>query len=513
MNTSTPTIKRVKIFIAIIVPVMVLTLVSTVIFFLITPRSYQGIVNPKANVSLPNFYENGMVFQRNKSILIRGTADAGTRLTVSLDDGTHSTSTTIVVSPDNTFAARLNPPAAQLTPYTLTITSGGSNLLTIDETYVGDVFLASGQSNMEVNFHDYYSTDELIEGNINGAFQLKDLPDFINDANVHFLVTDNSDDTSAQSNLPLRSYCRNHWLKANRANAKYLGYLSQSFAATLRSLHPDIPVGIIQTAWGGTGITEHMKGGHIYQTHVKPLQGLSLAGIIWYQGEKDAMVQSSTKTYTGNFLALIRQYRTIFRDTDLPFLYVQLARYSENPYTSEIQIAQLQALNALGLHNNVAMTVALDTDKGTSKIIHPLGKDILGQRLAYQWNSIRQGKRAPSGPIVDRATKQSNGSVVISFKTGTSNGLCAMRPVYSTDANPSIYAFPTSSSLTGFEVLGPQGTYVKAEATIVGDTVVVHSNNIRDIVSVRYAWTGSDNSVLLYNDERLPASPFILTAE
>lgn len=492
---------------------MVLALVSAAAFFLITSRPNQGAVNPKANVSLPDFYTNGIVFQRNKSIFIRGTADANTRLTVSLNDGEHSTSTTIVASSDNTFVAHLNPPAAQLNPYTLTIASGNSNLLTIDETYVGDVFLAAGQSNMEVNFHDYYSASYAIKGNINGAFQLQDLPDFVDDKNIHFLVTANSDDISTPSNLPLRSYCRNHWLKATEANAKYLGYLPQSFASTLRSLHPNVPIGIIQTAWGGTGITEHMKGGHIYQTHVKPLQGLSLAGIIWYQGEKDAMVQSSTKTYTGNFLALIRQYRTIFRDTDLPFLYVQLARYSGNPYTSEIQIAQLQALNALGLHNNIAMTVALDTDKGTSKVIHPLGKDILGQRLAHQWNSIRQGKRAPSGPIVDRATKQSNGSVVISFKTGTGDGLCAMRPVYSTDANPSTYAFPTSSSMTGFEVLGPQGTYVKAEATIVGDTIVVRSNNIRDIVSVRYAWTDSDNSVLLYNDEKLPASPFILTAE
>lgn len=506
--------KPTKRFIAIISCCLAALIVTAVIcVYLLLPRQWQGMVNTSATVSLPNYYKNGIVFQREQPIYIKGSTAPDTQLTVIIGDDEHSSSVTTIADKNGLFAAYLDALPAQLSPYTLSISSGDTVLMTIDKTYVGDVFLAAGQSNMEVNFHDYYSTDVDIQGNINGVFHLKDLPELINDAHVHFLITDNTMSKSIGSGIPLRTYCSSQWLKATPANSKYLGYLPQAFAATLRSMHPHVPIGIIQTAWGGSGITEHIAGGHIYKTHIKPLQGFNLGGIIWYQGEKDAMAQSSVDNYTGNFLTLIRQYRKLFGNDKLPFLYVQLARYSGAPYTSEIQIAQLQTLKGLGADSNVAMTVALDTDKGTSKVIHPLGKDILGNRLAQQWVAMHNGAIPPSGPIANRAIRQSNGSIAITFQKNTNIGLHAMKPTYSVDATPSAYATSTSQKLTGFEILRENGAYSKVQATISGKTVILHTQKKDKIVSIRYAWTDSDVSVLLYNNEQLPASPFILTVE
>lgn len=490
----------------------ILAVTAFILSMFLMPQQNEGTINPDATVTLPNYYMNGMVFQRDKPISIKGMSNAGTQLTISIDDGQHSSSATTIVADDGTFTVHLEKLPAQLEAYTLSINSGDTKLLTIDEVYIGDVFLAAGQSNMEVNFHDYYSTMDKVRGNINGSFKLHDLPDYIDDTNIHFIITDNIDDVEESFGIPLRSYCQTHWLEAEESNAEYLGYLPQSFAATLRSIHPKVPIGIIQTAWGGSSITEHTAGGHIYKTHIKPLQGYTIGGIIWYQGEKDAMTESSVANYTTNFLKLIQQYRSIFDDSELPFMYVQLARYNGNPYTFEIQVSQSQVLKVLGLKNNVAMTVALDSDKGTSDVIHPLGKDILGSRLAQQWEAIRQHDIVPSSPIADRAVQQSDGSIVITFEQGTADDLCTMYPIYSTSASPTSYALPSTNEPTGFEVMNSKGVYTYAEATISNNTVVVYPENT-DVVSIRYAWPSSDISNLIYNKAKLPASPFILTVE
>ena len=80
--------------------------------------------------------------------------------------------------------------------------------------------------------------------------------------------------------LPLRSVSATKWAPATGSDAQYLGYLPQLFAAQLRAKHPNVPVGIIQISWGGTGIALHMKGGSIYANHVIPLTGYRVAGVL-----------------------------------------------------------------------------------------------------------------------------------------------------------------------------------------------------------------------------------------
>ena len=152
-------------------------------------------------------------------------------------------------------------------------------------------------------------------------------------------------------------------------------------------------VGIIQTAWGGTPIRRHVQGGDIYANHIAPLKGFHVAGVLWYQGCDDANNYGTALQYESQMTTLINQYRNVFGRKDLPFLYVQLARWPNYQYTQNVREAQRTTLDNANLQDrsNVAMTVSLDTDKGTSALIHPLGKDILGARMAAQYLAMEDG--------------------------------------------------------------------------------------------------------------------------
>lgn len=195
------------------------------------------------------------------------------------------------------------------------------------------------------------------------------------------------------------------WLNADSTNSLHLSYLTQQFALQLRAKHPNVPVGIIQTAWGGTPIRRHVRGGDIYANHIAPLKDFHVAGVLWYQGCDDAMNFATATEYESQMTALINQYRTVFGRKNLPFLYVQLARWTNYQYTQNVREAQRTTLDNANLQDrsNVAMTVSLDTDKGTSALIHPLGKDILGARMAAQYLAMEDGTTVPNGPLIEHA--------------------------------------------------------------------------------------------------------------
>lgn len=493
------------------------------------------------SVELPNYYMPGMVLQRGKPIHIRGTLEKGgsgtngsgtnaksgddaerVQLTVRFVHGDQKIESSQQVAVGTTFDIAVKNVPTRKDAYTLAFLIGGQVARTVRDVYVGDVFVAAGQSNMELNHVDYYGTKDLVAGNIAGVFAESDLPKTVNDEGIHFLAVERK---LGGSSLPLRSVTAHKWASATGSNSDYLGYLPQLFAARLRKAHPNVPVGIIQIAWGGTGIARHMKGGDIYANHVKPLAGYRVAGVLWYQGEDDAATQATALRYESDFAALINQYRSVFGEEDLPFLYVQLARYSGgNQYTPIVRQAQFDVLGsaALGTTSNLAMTVSLDTDKGTSKVIHPLGKDILAERMATQWFAMAEDGSgngtgngvASSGPIAQSA-KAVNGdasTVAVSFAANTAIGLRAMKPDYTLKATATEPATVTATPLQGFEVAGSDGAFHAADATVQGNQVIVHSDDVDTVTQVRYLWGLAPNSAsMLYDSAKLPASPFVVS--
>lgn len=498
----------------------------------------------RITVKLPSYYLENMVFQRGKTLVVKGTATTSqrgkvvdpTQLITTISQGKKSASAQAKISKNGDFTCTLPKQKASLKPYSLTILYNETTLLTLKNVYVGNVFIAAGQSNMELNYSQYYEGSGNSYNFGGGLITTDDLPKQLSDNNVHFVASANS---SKGTDFPLRDVNEQAgtWLEATADNSQHFSYLAQQFAMQLRAAHPNVPIGIIQTAWGGTPIRRHVQGGDIYANHIAPLEGFHVAGVLWYQGCNDSTNEATALAYESQMTLLINQYREVFDQDDLPFLYVQLARWPGYQYTQNVRFAQLNTLSNAGLRNasNVAMTVSLDTDKGTSTLIHPLGKDILGARMAAQYLAMSEGKTIPNGPLIAHAKHASDGTIVLSFQNGTATGLQAEKPNYSKtasatvpdyDANPdatplngiSNVATPTSTPLQGFEIADDSGKWVSATATIKGDQIVLSaadgSSNCNAVTQVRYWWSGNPViSSLLYNDLGLPASPFIAVVE
>lgn len=506
--------------------------------------------NSQVSVTLPSYYMENMVFQRNQPLVVKGTVkfahaseqiDAS-KLSATLAQGKMTASATAKIAKNGSFTCTLNAQKASLESYSLQVKYDGKVVTELAKVYVGDVFVAAGQSNMELNYAQYY------EGNNNaynfgkGLVKKTDLPKPLVDKNVKFVIADHD---AKNTDFPLANVNLNAgaWLNADSTNSLHLSYLTQQFALQLRAKHPNVPVGIIQTAWGGTPIRRHIRGGDIYANHIAPLKDFHVAGVLWYQGCDDAMNFSTATEYESQMTALINQYRSVFERKDLPFLYVQLARWPNYQYTQNVREAQRTTLDNANLQDrsNVAMTVSLDTDKGTSALIHPLGKDILGARMAAQYLAMENGTKnavsVPNGPLIERARHTVDGKIALSFQIGTASGLKAMQPNYTKSASASApdytknskatpldgisnIVIPTTAALQGFEVANSSGQWVPANAIIRGNQVVLSAangtplDNLSGITQVRYLFSGNPKyASMLYNDFNLPASPFITIVE
>ncbi|MBW3093271.1 sialate O-acetylesterase [Bifidobacterium sp. 82T10] len=464
--------------------------------------------------TLPNYYTENMVFQRNATTMLRGTTDQNATITVAFEGGKTTSSRTVQADASGSFEVPLRAPKARLKPYSLIVSSGKTVLAKLRHVYVGDVFLAAGQSNMEANYYDYYQSDAIRKANLGSRLTVSDLPQTIDDSHVFFLVTDKTASSTALKQLPLRAYNEESWLPAISGNSDYFGYLPQFFAQKVRESQPNIPVGIVQIAWGGTTITRQMAGGDIYNTHIAPLKGFRVAGVLWYQGEQDADSDETALSYQYNFSILIDQYRTFFKDRNLPFLYVQLARYQDGNNWSTIRQAQLAIAAKASGNDALAMTVSIDTDKGTDALIHPLGKELVAARMAQQWEAMQNGSTVPNGPLAVSAVSDDGSTAVISFKDDTGDGLTVLEPNYTLNANEYTFSIPTSSDLSDVEAAGDDGVFHPADASISDDVLIVSSRKVRRIRQVRYLWESDPSPrTLLYNSYDLPASPFTITVD
>lgn len=499
------------------------------------------------DVQLPSYYMDNMVFQRDQPIVVKGNVSSTesnpidvSKLSATLTQGKTSESFKAKAAKNGSFTCTLSAQKASLNPYSLQVQYAGKTVLKLAKVYVGDVFVAAGQSNMELNYVQYYENATYNFGN--GLITTGDLPKPLVDDNVKFVIA-NHDVEDTDFPLSAVNQSADAWLTADSTNSLHLSYLAQQFAMQLRAKHPNVPIGIIQTAWGGTPIRRHVQGGDIYANHIAPLKGFHVAGVLWYQGCDDANNYGTALQYESQMTTLINQYRNVFGRKDLPFLYVQLARWPNYQYTQNVREAQRTTLGNTNLHDssNVAMTVSLDTDKGTSALIHPLGKDILGARMAAQYLAMENGTKnavsVPNGPLIERARHTVDGKIALSFQIGTASGLKAMQPNYTKSASASApdytknskatpldgisnIVIPTTAALQGFEVANSSGQWVPANAIIRGNQVVLSAangtplDNLSGITQVRYLFSGNPKCAsILYNSLNLPASPFITIVE
>jgi sialate O-acetylesterase len=226
----------------------------------------------------------------------------------------------------------------------------------------------------------------------------------------------------------------------------------------------------------------------LYNAMIAPVTDHAIKGILWYQGESNAWKPGN---YHELLTTLIADWRKKWNDPDLPFLFVQLANFMEVDYLpmesswAKLRYEQLQTLSV----PNTAMAVAIDL--GEWNDIHPLNKKDVGERLALGAFKVAYGEDVVhSGPIYHSYKREGN-KFILSFKN-VGSGLISK----------------DGKVLRRFEITGPDGEFVWADAIIKDDKVIVWNDDVKNPVQVRYAWADNPRGANLYNEEGLPASPF-----
>lgn len=228
----------------------------------------------------------------------------------------------------------------------------------------------------------------------------------------------------------------------------------------------------------------------LYNAMVNPLVPYAVQGVLWYQGEANVW---RANQYKKAFPLMITDWRTKFKQGDFPFYFVQLSTFNEQNGNSkvgsrwaELREAQLETLKL----PNTGMAVT--TDIGNAKDIHPTNKQDVGLRLAaIALNNVYSKKQIYSGPTY-KAQKVEGDKIILTFDN-IGSGL-------STSDN--------TENVKGFEIAGADKVFHSAKAIIKNNTIIVSSDNVKNPVAVHYGWADDDTEINLYNKEKFPASPF-----
>ena len=478
----------------------------------------------RATIRLPQMLSEHAVLQRDRAIHIWGWSDPGGQVGVTFDGQTLS----LTADDLGKFSGWLAPERAG-GPYVLTVTGGaGDAPVTVGDVLVGDVWFASGQSNMEMPLKGF---------------------------GPGTVVKDAEKEIAASANPNLRLLRFEHkasefplddvvgvWSRCEPKTAADFSAVAYFFGRELAE-REHVPIGLIDSTWGGTPIDSWMSlnsiasdaslmpvfaerarfaGGlanlratidrerrqdataranqqplpdhpwHpderswnpslLYNGMVAPATAYTIRGFLWYQGETDSSPERSPM-YAKLFPVMIGGWRTEWGEGMLPFLYVQISSFNSPPEIwGAIRDAQRRTLSVA----NTAMAVSLDVGKADN--VHPPDKQMVGHRLALGARVLSYGETVEwSGPLFSEATLEGAGARV--WFAHAEGGLRAR------------------GAVLGFEIAGEDGRFAPARATIEGESVLLHSDAIAHPRSVRYGWSNVTDANL-YNQQDLPASTF-----
>jgi sialate O-acetylesterase len=436
-----------------------------------------------ADVKLSGIFGDGMVLQRDAAVKVWGSASPGEKVRVSIAGKTVSG----VAGADGRWLVELEPEKAG-GPHEMKV--GGANELRLRDVWFGEVWLCSGQSNMQ--------------------FPLS-------------AASDGQSDVGKLSKLDLRLFqvaekpsmqraddVEGHWTACRADDAQRLSAVAYFFMNDLHSALK-VPVGLIQSVLGGTPAEAwtdavamtadaalapslqrpvrqpKSKAGALFNGMIAPLAPFTLKGVIWYQGESNTGL---AQQYRLLFPLLIKSWRAAWSRDDLPFLFVQLpgcGPLAKEPGPSdwaEIREVQSQTLALAATGMAVAIDVG-DVD------LHPPRKREIGERLARVARARIYGEKklVEQGPTFAHMSIE-GGAVTLRFDH-VEGGLKVAK----------------GEKLTGFASAGQDQHFVWADARVEGDKVIVKSAAVQAPVAVRYGW--ADNPTCnLYNGEGLPAPPF-----
>ena len=464
-----------------------------------------GSVSLRAEVTLPSIISDGMVLQQQVATPIWGWADPGERVTVSINQQSKS----VAADAGGKWMVRLDPMEANAEGTPLKIE--GSNTVEVQQVLVGEVWICSGQSNMEWSVANSLNAKAEIAAADHPMIHLFNVPGH------------------TTSDKP-KEKCPGQWEVCSPQSVRGFSAVGYFFGRRL-SQELKVPIGLIGSNWGGTRIEPWVsldgfrsvpelskqaadveklwsEGGKvgsrtpsaIYNAMIHPLAPYAMRGGIWYQGESNG---NEGISYHHKKTALINGWRKLF-NPDLAFYWVQLADFrtsNEKPEGGDgwakLREAQRKSLDI----DNTGMAVIHDI--GNAKDIHPRNKQDVGWRLS-QWalhQNYGRDDLVPAGPLY-KSQKIEDDTIRLSFDhvgkglmVGKKNGL---EPAQEDE----------SGTLGRFAISGADKVWHWADAVIDGNTVVVSCKEVTKPVAVRYGYTMNPRGANLYNKEGIPASPF-----
>ena len=495
------------------------------------------VASSHAAVKLHGLFGSNMVLQRDARVPVWGTAEPGEHVTVSFCGQTVSA----VADASGKWIAALNAmPAGGPFEMTVVGTVGAASTTNVlKNVAVGDVWVCSGQSNMQVMMKEVKNSSEEINAAKFPMVRLLTVPLHVQDT-------------------PVENIKEAGWAVALSNNVGSFSAVAYFFGRDLNQAL-NIPIGLVNSSWGGScaeswttreslladpdlrplfetsrvqlmdyakkvnkaaevtgpwmaAVEKAKADGKLapplpvfeaipnnpaeswgfassrYSGMIAPLIRFPIRGAIWYQGESN---EGRAWQYRKLLPAMIADWRKAWGQGDFPFYIVQLANFGPAPVVpSESAWAELREAQSLTARNvpNCGQAVAIDI--GDAKDIHPKNKQDAGKRLSLIARAQAYGEKIVSSGPVYESMKVDGNHVVLNFKE-VGGGLVAK-----------------GGALKQFAIAGADKKFVWADAVITGNTVVVSSASVTNPVAVRYAWAGNPEGCNLYNTEDLPASPF-----
>jgi sialate O-acetylesterase len=456
-----------------------------------------------AAVELPRVFSDNAVLQREVPVPIWGKADAGEIVTVHF--GAQKKSVTADAA--GRWRVTLDPLPVSNEPAELRVVA--SNTITLRKVLVGDVWLCSGQSNMEYPM----KRPEKYRGPPAGE------PDPANDA---LKVADHPGIRlfKVQKVLSPDDVTTTGWQLCGGESLEKFSAAAFFFARSIQS-EVRVPIGLIDSSWGGSRIElwtpadayakhpafknapttrplyiDGAPAGKYYDRMIKPLAPFALRGFLWYQGESN-LIALDFETYDSKCEALIQSWRSAWGNDKLPFYFVQLAPYAyanrkqDRPIAPEMlgEFRELQTKTLRVPHTGMVVTTDLVEHLGD---IHPCNKWEVGRRLALVALADTYGRKdvVASGPTM-KSVEFADNRAVVRFES-VASGIAAR------DGKP----------LTGFELAGEDGAFKPATAVVRGvDSLEVTSADVPKPRSIRFAWHERSQPNLV-GGTGLPAVPF-----
>lgn len=463
---------------------MIKNILLTIIIYLVCIS-----LSDASELKLPSLLGSNMVLQQQSKTALWGWAKAGDPVTVHASWIKKPTKTT--TDSNGKWKLFIQTPVAG-GPYQIKISS--DTTYNLKNIMIGEVWVCSGQSNMQMPFHGYNSQPVLMSNDYISHGNNNDIRLFTVKKELSIIPSDN---------------CQGSWSVSNPHDVGKFSAVAYIFGNYLQEVL-NVPVGLIHVSWGGTPIEswtdestiksefneidlslldrpDEVKASTptvLFNGMIHPILNYTIRGVIWYQGEAN---RNRPDQYSKLFPAMIGNWRARWNQGEFPFYFVQIAPYK---YDTLVNSAFLREAQLKTLNTTPGTGMAVTMDIGEKESIHPSEKVLVGKRLAYNALAKTYGmtELPYSGPVLKEMIVEGN-KATLKFDFSEFGLTSFNKPI------------------EGFTIAGADRSFFPAKVTIKGKDLIVISDQVTSPVAVRYCW-GNYAVGTLFNTAGLPASSF-----